>query len=562
MLEATGRRARRLYMPLTAALVVWSLAAIAARQAPLTFLPDDPLWLDPDNRLDASGARPQELSQYFDFLENTFGAPGDRRAIPAVNVNTLDEVPDSSWFTNRIVHRPMTVEEIVRGPDGVDRLAFERWTIVRDKGTGAQPGFRAVSPDDPTGHLYQIEVDHRDYPELATGAEVIGTAFYHSAGYNVVEVYVVEIDPAKIQIADEATIKDRAGRRRRFERRDLDDLLEDAARLPNGRLRALASRFADGRPMGQFRYFGTRPDDPNDVHPHEHRRELRGSRVFGAWLNHDDSRANNTLDMLIGPPGAQYIKHYVFDFGSILGSATTQPNSSRSGHAYLIEGRLGWMTLLTLGLWSPSWARRDIEAMPPAVGLFDSAAFEPTAWKAEYPNAAFANMRPEDAFWGARRVAAFSDEAIRRVVEKARYTDPRATEHITRTLIERRDRIARTWLTGVTPIVNPALSSEGQLTFENAAAAAGAAPAGSQYTIDWFVVDDQTMRQTPAGPRVTTAEPRALAPAAIQRAPQYVCATIAMAHPDHPHWSAPVQLYFRREGVGWKPVGLVRTRPI
>ncbi len=33
--------------------------------------------------------------------------------------------------------------------------------------------------------------------------------------------------------------------------------------------------------------------------PHEHRRELRAARVFGAWLNHDDSRGVNSLDMLV-----------------------------------------------------------------------------------------------------------------------------------------------------------------------------------------------------------------------------------------------------------------------
>ena len=59
-------------------------------------------------------------------------------------------------------------------------------------------------------------------------------------------------------------------------REDVDQLLERAARLPNGKYRATASRFADGKPLGYFKYYGTRPDDPNDIHPHEHRRELRG----------------------------------------------------------------------------------------------------------------------------------------------------------------------------------------------------------------------------------------------------------------------------------------------
>jgi hypothetical protein len=68
-------------------------------------------------------------------------------------------------------------------------------------------------------------------------------------------------------------------------------LLQRAPRRPDGTYRALASKLLPGKPVGPFQYFGTRPDDPNDIFPHENRRELRGLRVFAAWLNHDDSRA-------------------------------------------------------------------------------------------------------------------------------------------------------------------------------------------------------------------------------------------------------------------------------
>ena len=56
---------------------------------------------------------------------------------------------------------------------------------------GVQPGFRMT---DPTGQLYQIEVDPPSNPELASGAEIIGTAFYHAIGYNAVDVYLAELD--------------------------------------------------------------------------------------------------------------------------------------------------------------------------------------------------------------------------------------------------------------------------------------------------------------------------------------------------------------------------------
>ena len=45
----------------------------------------------------------------------------------AGNVNTIDELPDSSWFTNRVGTEPMTVERLVRGPNSDVRPAPEKW---------------------------------------------------------------------------------------------------------------------------------------------------------------------------------------------------------------------------------------------------------------------------------------------------------------------------------------------------------------------------------------------------------------------------------------------------
>ena len=91
-----------------------------------------------------------------------------------------------------------------------------------------------------------------------------------------------------------------------------------------------------------------RSDDPNDIIPHEHRRELRGYRVFCAWLNHDDSRAINSLDMIEGPEGRKYIRHYMFDFGSILGSGSIIAQVPRAGNEYILEWAPALKTLFTL----------------------------------------------------------------------------------------------------------------------------------------------------------------------------------------------------------------------
>ena len=89
------------------------------------FRADDPVQADDDRAVDARGARRDALGAYADFVLNTFTATGDRRPLPAVNVNTLGEVPDSSWFTNRIGTGSMSLDDIVRGPDRADQPGRE-----------------------------------------------------------------------------------------------------------------------------------------------------------------------------------------------------------------------------------------------------------------------------------------------------------------------------------------------------------------------------------------------------------------------------------------------------
>lgn len=537
-------------------------ATDTSRAASPRFLADDPLWHDDDTLMDAGRARPQDLSQQFDFFENTFALPGDRRDVPAMNVNTVDEVPDSMWFVNRIGHRSLTDAELQRGPDTLDPIDTAQWVIVAGKSTGLQPGFRAIHRGDPSRQLFQLEFDPPGLPDLATGAEMIGTTLYHALGYHVVENYLVTIDPDAIAIDPKATTRDRAGRRVPFTRADLDAVLVRAHRNDDGTYRALASRFAAGKPMGNFRYHGTRVGDPNDIHPHEHRRELRGNRVFSAWLNHDDSRAVNTLDMLEGQPGRQYIRHYMFDFGSIMGSGTTGHDTARSGNAYLLDRPSSFRTLLSFGLWAPDWARRPRPAYAPSAGPFTAdMPFDPAAWRAEYPNTAFDNMRLDDAFWAARRVAAFTDRHLQVAVDKAQYRDPQAHTQIVEALAARRDVIARTWLTAITPIVQPDLDAEGRLTFRNAAVDAGVASAPTHYELTWSRFDNTSHAHTDIGDPTRWTSPSGDVPDAVRRATGYVAVRIHADHPEHPAWRLPVTAYFHREDGRWRTVGLDRALP-
>jgi hypothetical protein len=527
-----------------------------ASQAPV-FYPDDPIAVDDDMSLDASKVARIEDSNAYDFVANTFVDLGERHDVRARNINTIDEVPDSSWFVNRIGREMPSTAELVRGPDRLESLSLDGWKVSGAKSSGLQPGFRMT---DPSGQLYQIEFDPPSNPELATGAEVIGTAFYHAFGYNTVEVYVAELDPEKIEILPTARITDPLlGGRRPMTRRDIDDVLRRAARLPNGRYRVLASRFAEGAPLGNFRYYGTRPDDPNDIVPHEDRRELRAARVFGAWLNHDDSRGVNSLDMLHTDGGRKFVKHYMFDFGSIMGSGTVFSQRHRAGNEYILEWAPGWRTLATLGLYTRHWMHIDYPDVPPSVGRFEAQSFDPLRWRPEYPNTAFDNMRADDAFWAARIVSRFSEAGIRAVVSKARYSDPRATEYVAATLVERRNRVLKTWLTAINPVVDVALSETGELTFSNAAVDAAVAAPPQGYRVRWARFDNATGAAIGAVDATTTVA-RVQAPPDVIAGAAFVQVDIAAQHAEFPAWNSPVAVHFRRAARGWSLVGLTRLK--
>lgn len=535
-----------------AVFVAFTSLVVAEQRTGPRFRPDDPLLVDNDRAVDVGKLEERDDSDIYDFLEHTFMGPGSKDDILALNVNTIGEVPDSSWFVNRYAKALPAGDVLARGPDTLPSLDITGWPVAEGKGEGATPGFRVRGPD---GELYQLKFDPIGNPEMATSAEVIGTAFYHAFGYHVVEQYLVEFDGAAYTVLPDAQISVQGGKERPLTRKDVDGVLETAARLPNGKYRAVARRMPEGDGIGSFRYFGTRPDDPNDIFPHEHRRELRGARVFAAWLNHDDSRGINSKDIVISENGKRHVRHYMYDFNSILGSGNQRVQKYRSGNEYRFEADEALKTLLTFGLWVRPWARFDYPDVPPAVGRFESTHFEPEKWKPEYPIPAFERMRPEDAFWAARIIARFDEPAVRAIVGKGRYTDPAAADFIVRTLMERRAKILRTWLNGVMPIVDPSLDASG-LSFRNAAMDAGVAPGAVAYDVAWYAFDNATGAHrrvgdiTRIGPGAKAALPSALASEAFVMA--------AVSADADPNWRRPARVYFKRDGSGWKLVGLER----
>lgn len=470
------------------------LASAARSQAP-KFYPDDPVWKEPAPRA-VGDVKPRKLSDYYDFFLHSFAHPGEhqpkRETIAAKNTNTLAEVPDSPWYTNRHGRHPMTAEQLARGPNTGDPPSMAGpWRVTKAKTEGVTPGLEI---DDARGVHYWLKFDPADNPEMSTAADVIGSVFFHALGYNVPENYIVHFDRNQLVVTPNSVFKDRLGRKRTMSERDVEELLLDVPRGRDHRYRAVASARIAGQSLGEFQFFGTRKDDPNDTVPHEHRRELRGYFVFCAWLDHEDSRAINTYDSLVEENGIRFVKHYLMDFGSLLGSGSTKPNSPRSGNEYLFAPKPALIQFVTLGLYVPRWAFADYPNIP-SVGRFEYSIFEPETFKPDYPNPAFANRLPDDTFWAAKQVMMFTDGQIRAMVRKGEYSDPQAEGWVVQCLAARRDKIGRTYFAKLLPL-DQFQVKEGRLDFEDLAVRYGLAQP-RQYRIQWFGFDNLANRMTP-----------------------------------------------------------------
>ena len=202
-------------------------------------------------------------------------------------------------------------------------------------------------------------------------------------------------------------------------------MLSQAHRSADGSYRAVAARAIPGTPLGGFRYHGTRPDDPNDVVPHEHRRELRALKVFAAWVNLTDMKAGNTLDTRVTENGRTIVRHYLQDVGSALGSGALGPHDPDEGWEYLFDGDKMMKRAVSFGFYLQPWQTARYEKHV-AAGRFEGDAFDPLAWRPRTPSGAFVRARPDDTFWAARRVQAFSSEMIRAIVKSGAYSDPNA----------------------------------------------------------------------------------------------------------------------------------------
>ncbi len=409
-----------------------------------------PMWVDDDRR--AFVGRPTEIDTpaQWDRIDHTMFRQLSElwlyeREHEAVNVNSMDEVPNSSWFTNRIGLSPMSPERLARGACVAATAPPRPWTVTRAKTSGTSPG---LFIRDAAGNSFLFKVDF-DLPERGTAADSIASRIFWAVGYETPCNRVVFLEREELLLAE-------GGDGPSLD--DVNSLLERAVRLEDGRIRGSLSELVVGEPIGGWLFEGLREDDPNDVVPHQDRREVRGMYVLSAWLNHIDTRAENNLDTWVErPDGRGYVQHYVLDAGDSFGQLFPQSivMTQSFGLSHYVDFQHMIEDFLTLGIADRGWYGVERGPAGDVLGYYDVERFDPNDWRNGYPNPAFERASERDKAWMARILARFSPEHLRAVVGTAQFSRQTTSDELVRILRGRQGRLLERYLTRLSPLSFP-----------------------------------------------------------------------------------------------------------
>ena len=121
--------------------------------------------------------------------------------------------------------------------------------------------------------------------------------------------------------------------------------------------------------------------------------------------------------------GVARIRHYLIDFTRSLGSGIYGgAKLSWEGNEPTLPdlGTIG-RNIAGMGIATPAWMKAKYPDLR-EVGAFEANTFDPAEWTTNQPIAPFANRLPDDTFWAAKQVMAFTDEDIRAIVQTGQYS--------------------------------------------------------------------------------------------------------------------------------------------
>jgi hypothetical protein len=252
------------------------------------------------------------------------------------------------------------------------------------------------------------------------------------------------------------------------------------------------------------------------------------------------------------------VRHNLIDFGSTLGSGGVGPADYWEGEQYLVEPASIGRQMIGFGFSYPTWHTTPFYEAN-AVGRLPmhNASFNANAWKPRVPNQAFLHAREDDKFWAAQKLIALKTDLLEAAVRAGDFGDANAERFLVQALAERRDAIARAYLTAINPIANPMLVANGTLVFRNAAVDADFARIPEGYRAVWSTFDNatgETTRIAETTSRETTMQIAGL-PSGLG---VFIKVDLSAIGGANESWNKPVHAYFRHVDGGWRLVGFER----
>jgi hypothetical protein len=340
--------------------------------------------------------------------------------IEAGDVNALDEVPRSSWF-----------DPPEARPDGPPILPLTPLGAAES----GQPGLAVT---DARGLRYELRRDAKERPELVSASAAVASRLLGAVGYRTPEVHVITVAPGEIKEGNDKPAAEAVA-----------DLLREGSPPAGDRYRVRATRWPVGIDLGPTPVSGVRSDDPNDRVPHAERRTLRAIGLALYWIGLRRLPPFALRDVYVGEPGKGHLLHYVVGLDDAFGAdAVGRDAEARLGGEgkYLNENAL--TALITLGL------RR--RTAPPvqtrwlALGEFQEAD-APEAFVTSPPYEPMDRLRPADAYWMGKRLAAVAPEVITAALTAGHFSDPGARARAAEVMEVRRARAMAWAFAQVTP---------------------------------------------------------------------------------------------------------------
>ncbi len=366
-------------------------------------------------------------------VESFFIAPNNQ----ARDVNSMDQVPASSWYIPRLGYQEITPEELAKGPTEFGPPA-PPLTVIRVRKADTTP---RLFIKDSNGNHYMLKMDPKGHPAIATSTSFIVNRLFWGFGYNVPEDQLFYFERKDLQIDSTSDLDESS----------LDKILSRTAVPENGFFRSIASRIIEGLPMGPSPSKGVRHEDANDLFPHEERRILRALRVFASFTNMSEIGSDNLFDIYVGEQNKGYVKHYMIDFDDAFGTFATRSNKLWAGFNHNFSLNDIFLNFFTMGLLVQDWEKASYTPWP-SVGTFEATLFKPEKWKESHPFDPIQYSQTNDNYWAAKILSNVTIDHLKALVDSAHYPDKAAAQYMLATLESRKTKVLKYYLNQVTPL--------------------------------------------------------------------------------------------------------------